>query len=51
MTDARRRPVWDYPDCPNCESEIFVGKSSTQAAYVCYLCGEMFGAMMATAGP
>ena len=42
--DARRRSAWDYPDCPECDSDVFVatGTGGGPEAYRCELCGERF---------
>jgi predicted RNA-binding Zn-ribbon protein involved in translation (DUF1610 family) len=37
---------WGYPDCPDCETDVFVGGTqSTQfdAPYECHFCGTRFG--------
>jgi predicted RNA-binding Zn-ribbon protein involved in translation (DUF1610 family) len=36
---------WDYPVCPECETDVFVaGMPSTQfdAEYECHFCGTIF---------
>lgn len=46
---ADRRP-WEYPDCPECESHVFVGAwnrgrpsdTSVVKEYYCYLCENAF---------
>jgi transposase-like protein len=41
MSDSRRRAVWDWPDCPECDSEIFVEYSpSPFTDFICHDCGE-----------
>jgi predicted RNA-binding Zn-ribbon protein involved in translation (DUF1610 family) len=42
--DARRRSAWDYPDCPDCGSDVFVATAADAGAeaYRCELCGERF---------
>ena len=42
--DARWRPAWEYPDCPDCGSDVFVatGTGGGPEAYRCELCGERF---------
>ena len=43
-TDARWRSAWDYPDCPDCGSDVFVATATGggEADYRCELCGERF---------
>lgn len=46
--DGRAGPAvhpWEYPDCPNCEHEIYVGvdiRTNDGGSFVCYKCGEVF---------
>lgn len=41
--DSRYTHPWEYPDCPNCEIEIYVGHArSNDHTYECHKCGEVF---------
>lgn len=47
--DNRTRRAWEWPDCPNCNIEIFVGKAMYQwntpngyTRYRCEDCGKEF---------
>lgn len=41
--DSRNRPPWDYPDCPRCESEVFVdGHAAGSETNCCHLCQTKF---------
>lgn len=38
-----KRASWDYPDCPDCESDVLVGgTSSNHDQYECHGCGTVF---------
>lgn len=47
-TQPNGRPSWDDPDCPDCESEVFVAKLPstpiTGDSHECHLCGRRFDA-------
>jgi len=34
----------DYPDCPECASDVFVERSKRATDYVCWACEETFDA-------
>jgi len=42
--NPRWRDAWDYPDCPECESNVFVRDATGgwDATHICELCGERF---------
>jgi len=36
-----RTRSWAYPECPNCESDVFTDhNASNYATYICRFCGE-----------
>lgn len=38
------RHSWDYPECPECDSEVFVdGNPSNKYDYICQKCDREFG--------
>ena len=43
MRSSRR----DYPDCPECETDVFVGRDSGTSDYRCHSCGATFDAEQA----
>lgn len=42
MTNPRK--PWDYPDCPECDSDVFVaGRAGRpEGEYRCHACGTLF---------
>lgn len=48
---SRTRAAWDYPDCPECDSEVFVsGTTQGPTRYKCHLCDVRFTENYAQAG-
>lgn len=43
MKGVTRRAAWDYPECPSCETDVFVDKTaSNRDTFRCNFCGERF---------
>lgn len=45
MAKGPQRHSWDYPDCPNCGTSMFVDSyRGHDADYECYQCSQRFDA-------
>lgn len=39
--DVTHRNAWEVPECPDCETDLFVEKSNVPAHdWVCHSCGD-----------
>lgn len=43
MSAAGSRRSWDYPDCPDCESDVLVELERNGSTAYCWGCGTRFG--------
>lgn len=47
MGDSRRRSPWEWPECPGCDSHLFVDRMhthQTDGEYRCHQCDRVFDA-------
>ena len=50
---VKRNHPWEYPNCPECDSDVFVEEKSSHKAndFVCHACNVAFGRSYTTDSP